>query len=373
MIILMTLGYIACVMVAFKVIKIKVSPATIAVAVVGGCFLMGGILIVWKQSAPITEQMVLRRHVLQIIPDTREFVSKVHVNADQTVKKGDSLFEIMPDRFQRAVDEAAAQLKAAKSTVSQLEAAVTAAQAAVKKSAADTATAKAELDTALAIQKEQPDAIAKLKVTEAQQAYILAEADDDLVKAQLKQSEYSLASAKHSVDVSQSALNTANFNLERCSYTSQVDGKVMNFQVREGTPVARWRFVSVGTIMDLEDTAVIAIYPQNLLNNVKAGDKVEVAFKRLRGKIASGKVEAVVPYTGEGQLLPSGNLPVAANMGSKGKLAVRIRLDDEDLAKELPMGAAGATAIYTDFASPFHIITNITVRIKGWVYFLLPV
>ena len=59
-------------------------------------------------------------------------------------------------------------------------------------------------------------------------------------------------------------------------------------------------------------------------------------------------------------------------MWPKGILAVRIRLDDEDLAKQLPMGAAGATAIYTDFASPFHIITKITVRIKGWVYFLLP-
>ena len=106
MIILMTLGYIACVIVAFKVIKLKVSPTTVAAAVVGGCFLMGGILIVWKQSAPMTEQMVLRRHVLQIVPDTREFVSKVHVKGNQTVKKGDPLFEITPDRFQRAVEEA---------------------------------------------------------------------------------------------------------------------------------------------------------------------------------------------------------------------------------------------------------------------------
>ena len=372
MITVILLGYLACVVVAFKVIKIKVSPTSVAVAVVAGVFMLGGIVVIWKQSAPMTEQMVLRRHVLQVVPDVREYVSKVHVKADQTVKKGDPLFEITPDRFQRAVDESTAQLSAARSKVQQLEAAVTAAQAAVKKSKADVATKKAELDTALGIQKEQPDAIAKLKVTEAQQAYILAQADDDLVKAQLTQSEYALASAKHSVDVAQAALNTAGFNLERCNYTSQVDGKVVNFQVREGTPVARWRFTSVGTIMDLEDTAILAIYPQNLLTNVKAGDKVEIAFTRLRGKIATGKVEAVVPYTGEGQMLPSGNLPVAANLGSKGKLVVRIRLDDEDLAKELPMGAAGVVAIYTDFVPAFHLVSQITIRIKSWVYFLLP-
>lgn len=372
MIMVILLIYLVCVVVAFKVIKIRVSPTSVAVAVVAGFLMLSGIVIVWKQSAPMTDQMVLRRHVLQIVPDTREFVSKVHVKADQTVKKGDPLFEIMPDRFQRAVDETTAQLTAAKSTVSQLEAAVTAAEAAVKKSKADLATKKAELDTALAIEKEEPAAIAKLKVTQAQQAFILAQADDALVAAQLKQANYALDSAKHSIDVAQAAVNTASFNLERCNYTSQVDGKVMNFQVREGTPVARWRFTSVGTIMDLEDTAIVAVYPQNLLNQVKAGDKVEVAFKRQRGKIATGKVEAVVPYTGEGQMLPSGVLPIAANLGSKGKLAVRIRLDDDQLAKELPMGAAGAAAIYTDFAQPFHVVSKVAIRIKGWVYFLLP-
>ncbi len=372
MITVILLGYIACVVIAFKFIKIKVTPTSVAVAVVTGVFMMGGIVIVWKQSAPMTEQMVLTRHVLQIIPDEREFVSKVHVKGNQTVKKGDPLFEIEPDRFQRAVDESTAQLTAAKSKVSELESAVQAAQAAVKKSEADNATAKAELDTALAIKNAQPAAIAKLQVAEAQQKYILTQAGVALVKAQLKESEFTLDSAKHAVDVAQAALNTASFNLERCNYTSQVDGIVMNFQVREGTPVARWRFASVGTIMDLKETAIIAIYPQNLLSNVKAGDKVEVAFTRLRGKIADGKVEAVVPYTGEGQLLPSGNLPIAANLGSKGKLAVLIRLDDNDLAKELPMGAAGAVAIYTDFAQPFHLVSQVTIRIKGWMYFLLP-
>ena len=49
-----------------------------------------------------------------------------------------------------------------------------------------------------------------------------------------------------------------------------------------------------------------------------------------------------------------------------------INLDDEQLAKELPLGAAGTTAIYTDFAAPFHVITKITVRIKAWMYLLIP-
>jgi len=191
-----------------------------------------------------------------------------------------------------------------------------------------------------------------------------------LVKAELKQSNFSLAAAKHSIDVAQSALNTANFNREQCTYRSPVDGQVMNLQITEGTPVARWRFVSAGTVMDLSDTRIAAVFPQNLLKNVEVGNHAEIAFKSMPGQVVAGKVEAIIKYTGEGQFMPTGYLPEAASVGSKGFLIVRIRLDDEDLAKKLPLGAAGTTAIYTDVGTPFHVITKITVRIKGWMNYL---
>lgn len=370
MIAVMTICYITGVLVAFKVIKIKVTPTTVATAVLVGFFMLFGIVILWKQAAPLTGQMFLTRHVLQMNPDVREFVTKVYVKENQLVKKGDPLFDIKPDRFQDAVDQSTAQLTAAKSTVSELGSAVTAAVAAVKKSAADTATSKAELDTALELQKSQSGAVAKLKVQEAQQAYIAAQANDGVVKAQLKQSKFSLAAGKHSINVAQAGLNIANFNREQCTYTSPVNGRVMNMQITAGLPVARWRFFSVGTIEDLSESTIAAVFPNNQLNNVKTGNVAEVAFKSRPGIIATGKVEAVVKYTGEGQFKATRYLPEAASIGSKGDLVVRIRLDDPKLAKELPLGAAGTTAIYTDFAKPVHVITKITVRIKAWMYYL---
>lgn len=372
MIAIMMLGYIACIVVAFKVIKLKVSPTTLAAATLLGVLLLGGVVTVWNQAAPLSGQMVLHRKVLQVIPDVQEFVSKVHVEGNQLVKKGDPIFDVVADRFQDAVDQAVAQLTAAKASVSQLESGVAVAQAAVRGAAADTAAAKASLDTALALQASEAGAIAKLKIEETQQAYLAAQANDKVVSAQLKKAQFALASAKHAVDVAQVGLDSARFNLQRCNYTSPIDGRIMNLQIREGTPAANFRFVAVGTIEDLSQSSILAIYPQNLLHHVKAGDQVEIAFKRLRGKLASGKVEAVVQYTGEGELMPSGQVPVAASLGSQGKLAVRIRLDDEELARQLPLGAAGTTAIYTDFAPAFHIVTKVTVRIKGWLYYILP-
>jgi membrane fusion protein (multidrug efflux system) len=370
MIILMTVGYLVCVILAFKVIKIEVSHPRIAVTALIFVMMQVGTVVVWKMAAPTTKQMVLRRHVLQIIPDVREVVSKVHVQSNQLVKKGQPLFDITPDRFQNAVDQSTADLAAAKSTVSQLESAVAVTVAALKESKANTAAAKSELKTAQNLKNENPGAIAGIKLEEKRQALLAAEADDKLAEATLKESQFSLEAAKHAVDVAQSSLKTANFNRERCTYRSPVDGRVMNMQMSEGTTVARYHFTSTGTVEDLSDTAILAIFPQNQLTNVKAGNKVEIAFKRTPGEVVTGKVELVVNYTGEGQLIPSSKLPDAASIGSKGRLAVRINLDDEELARKLPLGAAGTVAIYTDFGKPFHVISKINVRISAWMNYL---
>jgi hypothetical protein len=40
----MTLAYLGCVLVAFKVVKIKVQPVSVAVTVLLGVFMLGGIV-----------------------------------------------------------------------------------------------------------------------------------------------------------------------------------------------------------------------------------------------------------------------------------------------------------------------------------------
>jgi multidrug resistance efflux pump len=370
MIILMTLAYLACVYTAFKVIKIEVKPFTVAVAAVIGVFMLGGIVTAWKLASPISGQMTLRRHVVQITPDVREFVSKVYVESNDLVEKGQPIFEMSTERFQDDYDQAAASLAAAEMIVLQSEAAVTKAKANIRKSDADTANAKVQIDTAKKTARSAAGAVAKLRIAEAEEAYNAAQANSRAARATLRQTQSSLAAAKNEVDGARVAVHKTEFDLSETTYRSTVDGRVMNLQIREGTPVARWQFTTVGTIMDLSDTAIVVVYPQNLLKYVNSGDSVEIAFRRMPGTIAMGKVEAVVKYTGEGQFAATGILPVVATIGSKGFLVARIRLDDEDLAKKLPLGADGTTAIYTGFGKPFHIISKVVIRMKSFLFFL---
>jgi multidrug resistance efflux pump len=158
--------------------------------------LIGDIVIGWKFSAPITQQMFLKRDVLQFVPDGKEFVRKVHVAADETVNKGDVLFEMNPQRFQFAVDQSTAELKAARQTVSQLEAGIHAAEAAVKGAATSMAAARAKLDTALELQKVKTGAITTIKVEESEQTCASAQVTDKRVRAAKKEADVALAAAK---------------------------------------------------------------------------------------------------------------------------------------------------------------------------------
>jgi hypothetical protein len=107
-----------------------------------------------------------------------------------------------------------------------------------------------------------------------------------------------------------------------------------------------------------------------MLMNVKPDQDVELAFKSRPGWLFLGKVDTVIQATGEGQFTTGGKLPSAASVGSPGILAVKIRLNDAQAARELEMGTPGAVAIYTDRGKPFQMISKVTIRMQKWLYYL---
>jgi multidrug resistance efflux pump len=372
MITVMTIGYIGCVLVAFKVIKIKPTPTSIAVAAVIGVTMLGGVVIGWNFAAPMTGQMTLNRKVIQLLSnqDSKELITKIYVQQDQPVKKGEPLYETDKTPNQYIVDQLTAQLAAAQQTVLEMEAAVSVATATVEKAQADQAYAKAQLDTALETQKLNPGAVAKLQVEVQQKTHEASQAAVEQAIASQKSAQFALTSEKDTSKAIEAQLSTTKLNLEQCVVRAPANGHIMNWQAVEGTMTTTMITSAQGTFMDMDNTIIAAVFPMNVLKHVEEGNTVEIAFKSLPGQIVTGKVDAVLQYTGEGQLTPEPQLPVAANLGSKGYLVVRIHLDDEALAKELPLGAAGTTTIYTDFGHPFHLISKITIRIKGWLNYV---
>src|SRR5262249_21257722 len=102
------------------------------------------------------------------------------------------------------------------------------------------------------------------------------------------------------------------------------------------------------------------------------GQPVEVALDLYPGEIFTGKVQAIWQGSGQGQMLPSGQLPTfnPAPEGPQGQFAVQIVLDDPDQSK-LPIGAQGAAAIYTT-GGGWAALRKINIRARSWLNWLYP-
>ena len=374
-VIVLIFGCIGLAIIAFKVIKIKVSAVSIAVIFLIGSFLLSGILVAWNFSAPISDQTTLVRKVTNLMadPDSKGLISKIHVQGIQPTKKGDPLYEIDSRPNQYALNQATAQFDANQQEVLKAEAGIEVAAARVENAKANQALTKAQLDTELKTQALNPGAVAKLKVEVAQQTYQASDAAVNNAIANQKVSEFALTTAQDNLKASRAQLELAKLNLSQNVTRAPSDGYLMNFRTTEGTMTTALMVQSQGLFLDTSVPGVIAaVYPQNLVKNVQPGNLVDIAFKSLPGQIATGKVDAILAWTGEGQLQreSSSQLPIAKNLKSQGFLLVRITIDDQDLAHQLPLGAASSVAIYTDRLKPFHIFSKIAIRVKMWMNYL---
>jgi multidrug resistance efflux pump len=336
--------------------------------------------------------------------------------------------EIDPAPYQYTVNQLTAQMQAAQENVKQSQAGVEAAkanviktnaaisqaqagiavvkagaaeaEATVKKASAAVELARADLAIVLSVQKNNPGAVSKqkleqnqdnvkekeasLKQAEAavfQAQAAIAQAEAALAQAQAaarqaeaseRQSEFSLKVVESNVQAVQAQLDDAQFNLAQCRVTAPADGYIVDWQVREGTMIVPMPMAPAGTFIETSQTAIVAVFPQNYLTNVKAGNEVELVLDPYPGRLMTGTVDTVIEATGEGQYAPSGIIPRAATIGSQGMLAVKIRLTGDSQNVKVPLGAGGTVTIYTDQGKPVHVISKVAIRMKKWLLYVLP-
>lgn len=419
--------YTGIVLVLFKLKLVKPRPFPIACVVVAGVLMIGGVVVAWMLCAPLTPKVVTTQYVIQLVPYVKGQVKKVHAEANQPVKKGDLLLEINPEPYQYTVNQVEAQLEGAKENVNQSQAGLEAANANVLKARDGVAQAQAALDQAKAalanaqanlnkvkaqddlaktqeqiavnLQRIDSGAISQLKVDEAIQNRLAADAavkqadagvsqavaaqqqavaglsgaqsGQQQAEAADRQAAFALKMAQSNVPAVQAQLEDARFNLAQCKMYAPADGYVVNWSVQEGTMLVSIPFLAAGTFINNSETFIIASFPQNYLMNVEPGNEVELILDPYPGRLFKAKVDTVIPATGEGQYDPNKNIPLAAKVGSFGVLAVKISLTDPP-PSNLPLGAGGTVAIYTDHGKPVHIISKVTIRMKKWLLYVIP-
>jgi RND family efflux transporter MFP subunit len=250
-------------------------------------------------GAPQGDALVVRNAV-SIIPNVAGEVVDVPVDGNTALKAGDVLFRIDPVPYEAQVKALEAQLKFQDLRLSQM-------------------TQLLERDSGRAFDVQQ------------------RQSDVDQLKAQLE---------------------GAKWNLDKTVVRAPADGYVTNVALRKGARVAS---SPVMAFIDTSETIIGVEISQNDARYIAPGQPVELTFKLVPGMVYTGKVETVLQAISTGQTQTSG-LAVTPKGVQSEPFVVRVKLDDQDIAKRLPAGSTGTAAIFTDAAKATHVIRKVLLR-----------
>lgn len=328
---------------------------------------------------PASARAVVIQHTIQLTPRLSEptLVTAVLVEPNVPVKKGQPLFQFDRRPYEYAVAQLEAQLAAAVQNVKVLEDNVVLAEK-------QEAEAKAQLDFKnywKGVQEElgKKGAVPEDRVQNAVEDQKVAQAAYDAAAANTKHAEILAASTVGGVNTNvaavQAQLDQARFYLENTTMVAPEDGHIVNLQVRPGMVAGIVRFGAIASFICDDGRYLLASYFQETFKYMKIGQPVEVALNMYPGQILKAKVSAIWKANGDGQLLPSGELPrfepPPKNL-PQNLYAVKIDFDDADQSK-FPIGAEGQAAIYTGgMQGGWAALRRIGMRTYSWMNWLYP-
>jgi multidrug resistance efflux pump len=387
-------------------IKLKWLPwntATQVTVVIIPIVALGATILLLNIYAPSSPDVRVYKYTIPIVSQVRGRVIEVPVEeGNRLVKKGEVLFKIDPTPYELEVNTLEAQLanaqgsqreveesqKGARAKIDETRGAITAATSRTREVSAKLQLARTRVEqykelvnTGAGNRFDLERGMADVQELESQlaaarSAEVQARASEGQAIASERQIQQKLG-ARSKGEYAQVAqiraqLENAKWQLDQTTTRSPCDCYVINLQLRPGGFVAGLPFNPVMTLVEA-DGQVVALYHQNELHQVKPGNEVEFALKTLPGRIIKGKVDSVVWAQGQGQLLPTGTIPMSGVVAQPpGRYAVKFNIADRDRELFLAAGAAGDAAIYTDGLHAIHIIRKVILRVGSYLNYLIP-
>lgn len=292
----------------------------------------GGYKIIHSLSHEETDDAQIQANMNPIIPHVGGFIEKVYVTDNQKVKKGDTLFVIDNKDYLVKLEQAEAQLAAAKSSVSVSEASIGSYKANTATAAAQVSSAASNIETAktklwratndferyenlyknhsiTAQQYEQAlaakqEAEQQVKMLESQQK--ATQSQQNAAAQQTHISEQQVSVAEANVKSAQAQVDAAKLNVNYTIVTAPIDGQLSNVSLQVG------QFVQAGQslfyLVNTSEKWVVANFKETQLEKMEIGQKVIITADAYPGEEFEAEVSAFSPATGARfSLLPPDN------------------------------------------------------------------
>jgi multidrug resistance efflux pump len=166
-------------------------------------------------------------------------------------------------------------------------------------------------------------------------------------------------------------LENAKWELSQTTVTAPTSGYAINVQLRPGSFTTAFPITPAMTFVE-ETYQIIALYHQNELQLVKAGDEAEFTLNTYPGRVIKAKVDSIIWAQGQGQVANSTQLPMTGyGPMPAGRFPVKLTVDERDKDLFLPAGAVGDGAIYTDHLAAIQIIRKVILRVGTKLDYLI--
>lgn len=289
-----------------------------AIAVLAGASWYGWDYWTVGQYLVSTDDAYVKADNTTIAPKVPGYLHDVLVNDNEVVKAGQVLARIDDRDYRVALDQAKADVAAARATVTSKQAQLDVQQAVINAAKATIAVDQANVTFAAQDDKRYTAlaATGSGSVQNAQQA----QARIASAQATLERDNANLASAVKQVDLlkaeivqakaaearAQAVQDQAELNLGYTTISAPIDGVVGNRSLRVG------QYVQTGTqlmsVVPVEGAYIVANYKETQLTDVHEGQAVNIEVDMFPGKVVHGHVDSIAPASGqEFALLPPDN------------------------------------------------------------------
>ena len=317
---------------------------------------------------PYTNQARVHALVVPIAPQVSGIVTDVAVANNEYVSVDQELFRIDRDQYDLAVETAEANLQSARQTTGASTANVEAARASVAAAEAGLVRARQDAMRLRRIKEEDPGAISVRRLEQAEAQLSVAQSQLSASQANLERAIQDLGEAgdeNYRVLQALAALDQAQLDLSRTSVLAPDNGLLTNVRVDRGN------FAAAGaplmTFIAIHNIWVQADFTENNLGHVDPGDKVEIVFDSMPGRVISGRVRG----TGFGVSVnsaPLGNLPTIENDrqwlrdAQRFPVLVEFELPERNDTLSIRVGSQASVIVYTGYNWLFNFVGKIYIR-----------
>lgn len=319
-----------------------------------------------NRLTPYTSQATVQAYVVRVAPEVAGRVLKVAVIDNEDVKAGGMLFQIDPEPYEIAVEQAEAKLAGAGQTIGANTAGVASAQERLIEAQARRDNVREQVNRIL--QLVEKGVYAKAREDQAKAEIDAAEAAVREAEAELERARQQLGpqgADNPQVREALAAVEKAKLDLLRTTVSAPSDGVVTNLQLTIG------QFVGAGqavlTFIDARDVWFNANFRENSLENIEAGSPVEIVLDVLPGRVFAGTVESVGWGVSQGSIDPATGLPkISEPLGlirNPQRFAVRVNLDQKDYLPGMRLGSQANVVVYATKNPVVNAIGALWIRL----------